>query len=126
MSCFAQLDENDIVVNIIVVQKTDIESGRFGNPDLWVETDPHTIYNVHYDENFQTDNGTPFRGNYACIGQKYDRINDVFYPPKIFPSWVMNETNWSWQAPIPKPSSTDTIDYVWNESTLSWVQITIT
>ena len=51
MSYFAQLDENDIVVNVIVVEKEDIESGRFGDPKFWIETDLFTRHNVHYDSN---------------------------------------------------------------------------
>ena len=123
MSHFAQLDENDIVTNIIIAEQEVIDSGIFGDAKFWIKTDFYTRANTHFGENNEPDGGTPFRGNYASIGQKYDRVNDVFYPTKIFPSWVMNESNWTWQAPVPKPTPTDTIRYTWNEETLSWDQI---
>jgi hypothetical protein len=122
MSYFAEIDENDIVVNIVVCEKSDIESGEFGDPNKWVETDPHTHGNVHYDKDTNIpDDGTPLRGNYASIGAKYDRKNDVFYPLKpIYDSWVISGPSWEWQPPVPKPQS-DTVKYKWNEPTISWI-----
>ena len=53
-----------------------------------------------------------------------DTVNDVFYPPEQpFASWILNDTNWVWEAPVPYPSdANDEMDtslpyksYVWNE-----------
>lgn len=123
MSYFAQIDENDNVVNVIIVEKEDIESGRFGDPKSWIETDIHTRFNVHYGENNEPDGGTPFRGNYATIGGKYDRVHDVFYGIQPFPSWKINESDWDWKPPTPKPPRSDVYANVWNEETLSWDQV---
>lgn len=125
MSYFAQIDENNNVINVIVVEKEDIESGRFGDPKFWVETDFYTARGIHYGENGAPDGGTPFRGNYASIGGKYDKVHDVFYEPQPFPSWSISGPDWCWKPPIPKPPKTETTRNVWNEETLSWDQITI-
>lgn len=40
----------------------------------------------------------------------------------LFKSWVFNETNCSFEAPIARP--TDEKRYSWNEEQLAWVEIT--
>jgi hypothetical protein len=45
----------------------------------------------------------------------------VFYAPKPYSSWTLNQTTWLWEAPTPYP--TDDKMYKWNESTTSWVEI---
>ena len=61
------------------------------------------------------------RGNFAGIGYTYDKINDVFYAPKPYASWILNQTTWTCDAPTPMP--TDDKRYNWNESTTSWVEV---
>jgi len=39
--------------------------------------------------------------------------------PKPYPSWIYNETIQQWEAPISMPD--DGQNYVWDESTLSWI-----
>ena len=120
MSHFAQIDKNDIVTNIIVCEQSDIDSGHFGDPSTWIETDPRTIFNVHYGEDMKPDGGTPLRANYACIGEKYDRVNDVFYPSRpMHKSWTISGPDWMWKAPKPMP--TDGKRYTWNEAQLNWI-----
>lgn len=58
--------------------------------------------------------GTAFRGNYATIGGIYDSENDVFIDPQPYSSWTLNQTNWTWEAPIPNPSDDETV-YWWDE-----------
>ena len=123
MGYFAKLDENDIVVSVNIFDKEDIESGRLGDPTFWVETDINTRGGVHYDENNNPDGGIALRGNTATIGQKYDRINDVFYPHKPFPSWTISGPDWVWKPPVPKPPRSDVYVNVWNEDTQSWDKV---
>lgn len=44
-----------------------------------------------------------------------------FIHPSPFPSWIWNEEENSWKAPIDGPL--DGKYYEWNESTLSWVEV---
>lgn len=43
--------------------------------------------------------------------------NNEFTPPQPYASWIYDETNKDWVAPIPMP--TDAV-YTWNEQKLEW------
>jgi hypothetical protein len=91
-------------------------------PGEWIQTSYNTHGGVHYGQDGQPDGGVALRGNYAGIGYIYDRTHDVFYPPSPFPSWVLNNTTWSWEAPTAMP--TDGKQYKWDEATTSWIETT--
>jgi hypothetical protein len=44
--------------------------------------------------------------------------NDVFYPPKPHDSWIIDEVNTSWKAPIEYPIDGKT--YKWDEKNTIW------
>ena len=85
------------------------------SPGTWLQTSYNTIGGVH------TQGGTPLRGNYAGIGYTYDATNDVFYAPQPYASWTLNNTSWTWEAPVAKPS--DSLNYSWDEASLSWTKL---
>ena len=103
------------VIQVIVAEAEFFDTFVDSSPGEWIQTSYNTQGNQHLL------GGTPLRGNYAGIGFTYDRQNDVFYPPKPFPSWVLNESTWLWGAPVPYP--TDGKHYTWNEETKSWVEV---
>ena len=117
MAYYAFLDDNNIVTEVIAGKDEgegtdwEVEYGNFRG-----QTCKRTSYNTY--GNAHIDSGTPFRGNYAGIGYTYDETNDVFYAPKPYDSWVLDETKWIWKAPIDYPS--DDKHYIWNEDTQSW------
>ena len=130
MAHFAQLDENNTVLQVLVIGNDDTsdENGNeveaigvefckslFGSNTIWKQTS----YNTKGGEHLL--GGTPFRKNYAAIGFKYDETLDAFIPPKPFPSWTLNEDTCLWEAPIPMP--TDDKDYIWNEENQTWDEI---
>ena len=117
MSHFAQIDENNIVTQVIVIEQDVVDSGLFGDPNSWIQTSYNTHGGVH------TQGGTPLRKNYAGIGYTYDNTKDAFIPPKPYNSWVLNETTCLWEAPIPMPD--DDKMYSWDEETTSWIEITV-
>ncbi len=117
MSHFAQIDENNIVTQVIVVEQDVLNTGLFGDPNSWIQTSYNTQGGVH------TTGGTPLRKNYAGIGYTYDSTRDAFIPPKPYNSWVLNETSCLWEAPTPMP--VDDKIYSWNEDSLSWVEVTV-
>ena len=49
------------------------------------------------------------------------QINDVFIAPKPYSQWVLNESTWSWEAPVAMPD--DGNQYVWNDNTGAWEQV---
>ena len=71
-----------------------------------------TSYNTH--GNTHKNGGTPFRANYAGIGDSYDPVNDVFIAPKPFESWVLNSTTYLWEAPTPHGDPEDGL-WLWSE-----------
>jgi hypothetical protein len=126
MAHFAQLDENNKVLQVIVVSNEElldngVESeakgiefcqSLFGG--TWIKTSYNTLGGVH------TQGGTPLRKNYAGIGFTYDSVRDAFISPSPFPSWVLNEGCF-WEAPVPMPI--DDKRYTWDEETLAWVEV---
>ena len=111
MSHFAKV-ENGIVTQVIVAEQDAIDSGLFGTG--WVQTSYNTRGGQHPE-------GRPLRKNYAGIGYTYDNQRDAFIAPKPYPSWVLNEQTCLWSSPVPYP--TDDKNYIWNEETMTWVQI---
>jgi hypothetical protein len=106
MAHFAQIDENNIVLQVLVVDNSlehrgeDFLANELGLGGRWIQTS--------YNNNF--------RKQYAGFGFWYDETKDIFISPKPFPSWTLNETN-DWEAPIERPND---LCY-WNEDTLSWI-----
>lgn len=111
MAHFAKV-ENGIVTQVIVAEQDVIDSGMFGTG--WVQTSYNTHGNQHPE-------GLPLRKNYAGVGYTYDSGRDAFIPPKLFASWLLNETSCLWESPIPYP--TDSKNYSWNEEQLAWIEI---
>lgn len=103
MICFAQVI-NGIVQQVIVADQAYIDT--LPDPAQWVATDTDSY------------GGIGLRANYAGIGYTYDSVNDVFYAPQPYPSWILDHTDWLWDAPVPYP--TDGEYYIWDEDTVSW------
>jgi hypothetical protein len=117
MAHFAEIDDNNIVIRVIVVEQDVIDSGLFGDPSKWIQTSYNTRGGIH------ELGGTPLRKNFAAIGYTYDAQRDAFIAPKPanFNSWVFNETTCLWEAPVPMPNNGRY--YYWNEETLSWIDM---
>ena len=120
MAHFAQLDDNNVVTQVIVVANEEllldgVESedkgvifckSLFGEDTKWKQTS----YNGN------------IRKNYAGIGYTYDATNDYFYAPQPYPSWTL-DADAIWQPPVAMP--TDGKMYTWNETTLSWDEVVL-
>jgi hypothetical protein len=120
MAHFAQIDENNIVTQVIVIKQEKIDTGHWGDPDTWIQTSYNTRAGVHYTPNSAgvPDGGIPLRKNYAGIGCTYDKGRDAFISPKPYDSWKLNEDKCVWEAPVNQPD--DGKIYDWNESKLIW------
>jgi hypothetical protein len=105
---FAEIDNNNIVLRVLVVGNDQEHRGQeFLANDLnlggtWVQTS----YNGN------------IRKNFAGIGYTYDTVRDAFIPQKPFDSWLLDEDTCQWNAPTPYP--TDDKTYVWDEEQLEW------
>ena len=118
MTHYAQVDENNIVVQVLVIEQDVIDSGLFGDPASFVQTSYNTFGGQHLL------GGTPLRKNFAGIGYKYDPVRDAFIPPQPFQSWILDDTTCLWDSPVPMP--TDGKAYQWDELFLNWVEIPLT
>lgn len=112
MSHFAQINENNEVLQVLVIEQDVIDTGAFGDPASFIQTSYNTRGGVHIL------GGTPLRMNYASPGYTYDAARDAFIPPKPFPSWSLNNDTCLWEAPATYP--TDGRSYMWNENTRQW------
>lgn len=138
MAHFAEIDENNIVVNILRVPDSQQHRGQEYLAEdcnlggVWKQTSYNTKAGVHYDENGVPDGGIPIRFNYAIIGGHYDPEGDAFYPPQPpgHPSFVLNKEQYTWGPPIsypdlPEGCTQETHAYVWNEEQVNWELIEI-
>lgn len=120
MAHFAQLDENNVVIDILKVNNEDMLDANgqeqeyigvaflknlFGQDIKWVQTS----YNGN------------FRKMYAGLGFLYDEEYDQFVPPRPFSNWILNKPLGEWEAPVPYP--TDGKEYFWEESMQSWQEV---
>ena len=122
MSHYAKVTDGT-VTQVIVAEADFFTTFVDTSPGAWIQTSYNTRGNVHYGQDGNPDGGIALRGNYAGIDYTYDQVNDVFYAPKPYNSWTLNNSTWTWEAPTPYP--TDGKQYRWDEPTTSWVEITV-
>ena len=128
MAHFAELDENDTVLRVIVVSDENAIDGEvFCNNLLggsWKQTSYNTRGGVHYDpETQKPDDGVAFRKNYAGKGYVFDDGRDAFMTAQPYPSWTLDEDTCYWEPPVPKPLPESGGYYKWDEPTVNWVFI---
>jgi len=139
MASFAKIGLNSKVIEILSVHNNELKDAngveqenigidfltKLTGWSIWKQTSYNTIGNVH------KLSGTPFRKNYAAIGDTYDEDRDAFISPKPYNSWVLNEDTCLWEAPVEKPETftqglTDNNGnprpdgYIWNEEAQQW------
>lgn len=80
MAHFAQLDENNKVINVIVVANNDcLDEDGNESEAVGIAFLQNIIPNAH--KFVQTSYNNNIRGTYAGIGYTYDEENDVFIEP---------------------------------------------
>ena len=119
MAHFAQLNETNVVIQVIVVNNDEILVNGVESEDKGIEF-CKSIFGQ--DTRWaQTSYNGSFRKNFAGIGMRYDQILDGFIENKPYPSWSLNESTCKWEAPTPCP--TDDNGYFWNEDFQQWQTI---
>ena len=140
MAHFAKINDDNEVINVLTVNDEDVlndqnvETESVGQAylethnnwpaDKWIQTSYNTKKNVH------SMGGTPLRGNYASVGFTWDPVNNIFWEPKPFSSWVKHLETATWKSPIgDAPALTSEEEqsgkyYQWNESSQTWDLIT--
>jgi len=127
MAHFAQINQQGIVINVLVVPDDQASRGNdylskdLGLGGLWVQTSYNTRGGVHYGPDGQPDGGVALRKNYAGLGYSYNATLDAFVPPQPYPSWVLNNDTGLWDAPVAMPAAIDGSIWVWDEPSKDWV-----
>ena len=133
MAHFAKIGMNGKVIQVLTMDNEEMKDDQ-GNEveakgqewlerhnnwpaQMWIQTSYNTSGNKHN----SGDDSKAFRGNYAGIGYTYDSENDVFYAPKPYSKWVLNETTWTWEAPEDMPD--DGKEYIWNDNKGEWEEL---
>ena len=145
MAHFAKLGSNSKIIQVLTLNNEDmlnadgVEDESVGQQylerhnnwpaQMWIQTSYNTRGGKHYksDNTLSDDQSKALRGNYAGIGYIWDEDNNLFYPKKPYPSWVLNTTTASWHSPIGDAPDDLTDEekaarttYVWNEDGQSW------
>jgi hypothetical protein len=145
MAHFAQLDENNIVLQVIVISNDDIldENGNeceemgiklcqdlLGQDTKWAQTSYNSNFRHiyagigdFYDELHQVfiPPGYHYDEQYNRVvlhGTSYNQEYDDFTPPQPHPLWWYDPKRMKWRPPFPKPMTTH--QYEWDESISDW------
>ena len=117
MAHWAELDENNIVLRVIITDNDD-PNGDEGYQWLldnlggrWLQTSYNTQNGVHLLGK------TPVRYTYAGIGYRYDEKLDAFIQPSPLNGFIFNEETMQWEPPYPQP---DSGFWYWNEEIADW------
>jgi hypothetical protein len=108
MPHYAELDPNtNTVLRVIVADTAEWCEQNLGG--MWARTYYSTSGKV-----------------YAGIGYTYYPEHENFSPPQPYPSWTLDTATMMWEPPVPYPSDPEagvTVEYVWDEATISWVPV---
>ena len=120
MAFFTKIDENNIVKQIVVVENSiatteqagiEFLNNLYGKTENWKQMGEAPF----------TSNGVETTRNYAGINFTYDESRDAFIEPKLYASWILNETTYKYEAPVALPD--DGKAYSWNEEITNWEEI---
>ena len=114
MAHFAEIDENNTVLQVIVVHNNELLDGETESEAKGVGFCSTLFGHTNW---VQTSYNSNIRKQFAAAGYTYDSDKDIFVAPQPYPSWSLDD-NSDWQAPTPMPE--DDNMYSWNEDTQSW------
>jgi hypothetical protein len=116
MAHFAQIDNNNVVLQVIVVHNNETHNADGIEDEILGIQFCKSLFGENTNWK-QTSYNATIRKKYASVNYVYDELNDVFIPPKPFPSWMLNE-NFDWIPPTMYPQNGK--NYIWDEQTISW------
>lgn len=112
MAHFAEIDENNIVVRVLVVPDSEQHRGQeyladnLGLGGRWIQTS--------YNSNI--------RKMFAGQGYVYNEELDIFLPPKPYNSWILDSIKGEWAAPVTRPEEEEGKALIWVEETQEWIK----
>ena len=113
MAHFAELDDNNVVLRVVVVGNDCVPSDEHVDGETW-------CVNFFKTSNWkQTSYNHNFRKQYAGMGFTYDAAKNKFISPKPHASWAL-DSNDDWQAPVTYPTDTTDKSISWDEAGQKW------
>lgn len=121
MAHFAQIDQNNIVFQTIVVSNSEIVDADGKESEAKGVAFCRSLFGVQT-RWLQTSYNGSIRKRYAEVGFLYDATFDAFIRPKPInnPSFVIDPVKLDWKPPVDRP--TDTV-YRWDEPSVAWVEV---
>ena len=99
MAHFAQLDDNNVVTQVIVVGNDDITDVNGNEVESIGVAFCQRLLGA--DTNWkQTSYNSNMRVRYAGIGYSYNADLDAFVPPRPFASWTLDSGTADWVSPL--------------------------
>jgi hypothetical protein len=118
MAHYAQIDENNIVTQVIVIDNKDTADANGVEKEYIGAAFCERLFGGTWK---QTSYNGNIRKNYAGIGYTYRSEIDAFTAPQPYASWTL-DANAQWQPPVAMP--TDGKMYSWDETNQTWVEVT--
>ena len=120
MAHFAELDNNNIVIRVVVVGN-DVETaaGALGVNDMHVDGETWCVNFFKGGTWKQTSYNHNFRKQYCGKGFTFDAAKNKFICPQPFASWAL-DGNDDWQAPVTYPTDTTDKFISWDEDNQKW------
>jgi hypothetical protein len=122
MAHFAQLNQNNVVIQVIVIGNADCLDDNGSESETVGIAFCQSLHGVDTQWR-QTSYNAKIRKNYAGIGYVYDVQRDAFISPKPYPSFILNEETCQWTAPVSRPN--DDAPYQWDEDSGTWIEIAV-
>jgi hypothetical protein len=117
MAHFANLDDNNKVLEVIVVDNSKLLNDDGVEEEALGASFCEQLLGGRW---VQTSYNSNFRREFAAIGGYYFPVPDVFVGPKLYASWVPDTEIGQWKAPLPEPTCDVGFHAVWNEDTIQW------
>ena len=118
MAYFAHIDADGTVLQVISVSNDDAPDP---GPEHSEPLGQAFIASLGLEGEWrQTSYNGNFRKQYCGPGFRYDADANVFIAPQPYPSWTL-DANHDWQPPTPMPAEGGS--WVWDEDTLSWIEM---
>jgi len=125
MAHFAELDSNNVVIDVVVVHNNILHDEELGEVEQkGIDFLNQTLRNSIWK---QTSFNNSIRGHFAGIGYTYNEELDAFIPPPEFESWTtLNTETFRYEPAVGIPEYVFGYRNRWDENAQEWVRITAT
>ena len=118
MAHFAELDEKNVVLRVIVVNNSETLDIGGSEDELTGIQFCQSLFGGRW---VQTSYNGTIRKRFAAAGMIYDEQRNAFIHAQPFQSWVFNEQSLTWEPPTQCPQ--DGKNYEWDEGSVSWILV---